>query len=296
MISGAVRQTLLLGFTTSRSQGGGCRCRATCFDVFFLKVRLRGRPLLAEGVTGVWSGTGSLVTGVGFHQDSAWLLLQPTLALGQCGAPVHEHTPTPAVKCTSLATRSNVLQQPRRAWPFSAHARPSQCHRGGRLRRRHPRRGVLGEAAKTSDLGRSSRPPRPCGAKWLFAESKTVCGRTSVRSAWTTPKRRLFVVSTTLHAQSRWTVKGNGVAVASLRAGKECFSARAPPCKARVLARHVPTQDMVFVAPFPEVPLLICQGRSTVGPGTREDQGTGDFNGMVMYPAYDCVTVGEIGI
>ena len=122
MISGAVRQTLLLSFTTSRSQGGGGRCRATCFDVFFLKVRLRGRPLLAEGVTGVWSGTGSLVTGVGFHQDSAWLLLQPTLALGQCGAPVHEHTPTPAVKCTSLATCSNVLQQLRRAWPFSARA------------------------------------------------------------------------------------------------------------------------------------------------------------------------------
>ena len=47
----------------------GGRCRATCFEVFVLKVRLRGRRSLAGGVN-VWSGTGSLVTDVGFHLDS----------------------------------------------------------------------------------------------------------------------------------------------------------------------------------------------------------------------------------
>ena len=48
------------------SNGGG-RCRATCFDVFFLKVRLRGRHAIA------------LV----FTKSSTWVLQQPTLALFQ---------------------------------------------------------------------------------------------------------------------------------------------------------------------------------------------------------------------
>ena len=134
---------------------------------FFLKVRLRGRPSHAGGVTDVWSG------GQDHSKTAPWLLQQPQIGSGN---------QTLAVKCISprhpFATCSSVLQQPRRKSLFSAHMSITAPQRG-RLRLRHPRRSVLGEAAKTflSFEETSSWPPRRGGANWRFAESKTVCGR-----------------------------------------------------------------------------------------------------------------------
>ena len=105
------------------------------------------------------------------HLSPRQLLVLQT-HMGFCSVHQSKNTPTPAVKCIPLVTCSNVLQQPTEQC-LSLRTCSSQCHRGG-LHCRHPRRGVLGEAAKFFLSGGSSQPPRCCGATWRFAEAKTI--------------------------------------------------------------------------------------------------------------------------
>ena len=118
-------------------------------------------------------------------------------------------------ECIPLATCSNVLQQPRTHVPF------------------------------TAPQWRKTAPQVPIGGS---QNRRPFAARTNVRTSWTSSRRRLP------SCRRRCVLCHKRQFSAAVSQGRlfaqrlECFSARGPR-KTRVLARHVPAQDMVLLRP-----------------------------------------------